>query len=191
MIKFDIEGSKVIISPETLTIKAFRDIWDYDKSPDKELASRMLTFVYHFMDLDSPFAGADYKERYELCRAENGLPKDMSEEESKLLEEACRMYDEEHLNDSAEKRFLRIWDEKIDQLRELVERTTPEIKSFISKTGEVKYTTNTSILTKIMNEMDALMKTKEALEARLKNKSTDIKIQGQKSLSMLESGEVT
>ena len=53
---FDIEDNNVKVSPEILTIKAFKDVWDLDTSKNKENAYRDFTYIYHMCDFNSPYS---------------------------------------------------------------------------------------------------------------------------------------
>lgn len=53
---FKYEGYKIVISEEALAIKAFRDIWNRDRSVSKDKAILELGFLYFFLDPRSDYA---------------------------------------------------------------------------------------------------------------------------------------
>lgn len=53
---FKYEGFKVVISPEALSIKCFKDIYDRDESEKKEIAMGELSFIYFYSDPRSDYA---------------------------------------------------------------------------------------------------------------------------------------
>lgn len=53
---FKYEGFKVTISPEAMTLKPFKDLWDRDKSKDKNDAINELSFIYFFVDPRSEYS---------------------------------------------------------------------------------------------------------------------------------------
>lgn len=52
---FTYEGYKLTISPEALVLKPFKQIWDRDKSKNKEKAMQELGFIYFFCDIRSDY----------------------------------------------------------------------------------------------------------------------------------------
>jgi len=66
---FTLKGSVPTITAEGLSIPAFKDIWDSDKSSQKEKAFSQLAYIYHCSDPRSPFSSIHYKEREPEVRA--------------------------------------------------------------------------------------------------------------------------
>ena len=52
---FEIVNSNVEFSPQALSIKAFKAIWDRDKAKDKFMAFKELSFVYYMADERSDY----------------------------------------------------------------------------------------------------------------------------------------
>lgn len=63
-------GRKVKIDPETLTVRAFNDIWNYDKTEKKDLASNLLTFVFTMNDERelNPFRDVAFDKKEAACK---------------------------------------------------------------------------------------------------------------------------
>lgn len=188
MIQFDLHDDKVQVDAASLLVQEFQDIWYWDKTKTKEKATRLLTFVYFFCDVDSPFANAPKSDKEGLCWKQARMPESISKEEQDMLNAACDRY--LSCNETAEKRFLLAWDDKLDQLRQLVIDTNPKIKEITTKNGEIKFNTNTAILTKIMTELDKLQDAKEKLEARIAKKNVGAVVKGQKTPSLLEQNKI-
>lgn len=88
---FKYDSYKVVISEEALCVKAFRDIWEADKSKDKSLATQELGYVYFMCDPRSDYMViADEGERSATIVEQEGLPKKWKP--SRLVEKAMEVY---------------------------------------------------------------------------------------------------
>lgn len=92
MIKlFKYEGYKIVISEEAFALKPFRQIWQRDKTINKDKALMELGFIYFFCDPRSEYQFlVDEKERMEAIKKGEGLPPKW--EPDKLLIEAMDFY---------------------------------------------------------------------------------------------------
>lgn len=92
MIKlFKYEGYKIVISEEAFTLKPFRQIWQRDKTINKEKALMELGFIYFFCDPRSDYQFlVDDNERLEAIKEGEGLPAKW--EPDKALKEAMDFY---------------------------------------------------------------------------------------------------
>ena len=92
MIKlFKYEGYKIVISEEAFALKPFRQIWQRDKTINKDKALMELGFIYFFCDPRSEYQFlVDEKERMEAIKEGEGLPPKW--EPDKLLIEAMDFY---------------------------------------------------------------------------------------------------
>lgn len=52
---FDIVGGDVVLNPQSLYIKPFRDIWKRDKDPNKEQATNEISYVVFLLHNLSPY----------------------------------------------------------------------------------------------------------------------------------------
>lgn len=52
---FELKNYQLTFSPQALSLKPFRDIWDMDFSKDKELAIKELSYIYYMCDDRSDF----------------------------------------------------------------------------------------------------------------------------------------
>lgn len=92
MIKlFKYEGYKIVISEEALALKPFRQIWQRDKTINKEKAIMELGFIYFFCDPRSDYQFlVDDNERLEAIKEGEGLPAKW--EPDKVIKEAMDFY---------------------------------------------------------------------------------------------------
>lgn len=92
MIKlFRYEGYKIVISEEAFALKPFRQIWQRDKTINKEKAIMELGFIYFFCDPRSDYQFlVDDNERLEAIKEGEGLPTKW--EPDKILKEAMDFY---------------------------------------------------------------------------------------------------
>ena len=73
LLKF--EGYKVVIEPELLTLKPFKQIWTRDMTVNKDKALAEIAFIYFMADPRSDYQYlVDDKERMEAIKEGEGLP---------------------------------------------------------------------------------------------------------------------
>ena len=91
---FEIKDDQVTFSPEALTLRPFRAIWDKDKSKGKKKAMAEMSAVYFYADYKSDFAEIlDKQEKLEVIKSVVvGMPKDW--EPSDKFDEAVEFYKE-------------------------------------------------------------------------------------------------
>lgn len=69
------EGYKVVIEPELLTLKPFKQIWTRDRTVNKDRALAEIAFIYFMADPRSDYQYlVDEKERMEAIKEGEGLP---------------------------------------------------------------------------------------------------------------------
>ncbi len=174
MMEFDMVKRRVRIKAKTIIIDALNRIWEADKTEDKDEATRYLTYVHLVSQIDpeAPYAKSAYDEVRLLAKRDLWKDYDhqFEEGENELLEEAIDQY--RNAYESVGDRTVRIFDTKIDQIRNLIEDTEPVITPSTTR-GQTTYASNFPILNKMMQELSNLMDTKEALEARVKKQSTE------------------
>ena len=88
---FKYEGYKLTISEEALLLKPFRELWERDKSADKNRALSEFGYMYFFCDPRSDYQYlVDEKERQKAIIEGEGLPKKWKPDE--LLNKAMQFY---------------------------------------------------------------------------------------------------
>lgn len=60
---FTLDNGRVKFSPEALTIKEFKEIWNKDSSKTKEQATEELAYVFYMSDYKSPYLSYDLSAR--------------------------------------------------------------------------------------------------------------------------------
>lgn len=65
---FDLVEDRVEIKPESLLIYPFSEIWKRDKSKDKSKAYKEITYIWFYIDFDSPFFEYTEEQRHQtIC----------------------------------------------------------------------------------------------------------------------------
>ena len=85
------EGYKVVIEPELLTLKPFKQIWTRDKTVNKDKALAEIAFIYFMTDPRSDYQYlVDDNERMEAIKEGEGLPAKWQPD--KVVTEAMNFY---------------------------------------------------------------------------------------------------
>lgn len=89
---FKYEGYKIVISEEAFALKPFRQIWQRDKTINKDKAIMELGFIYFFCDPRSDYQYlVDNNERMEAIKEGEGLPAKWQPD--KVVQEAMSFYE--------------------------------------------------------------------------------------------------
>lgn len=131
MLRFTILEGKLVIDPSILMIKEFTDILEYGQSKkDPKLANDMLLYVFFCCDLtgNNPMSDIDYRLKPGQAASRVFHKPDiehLSKKESALIDAAIDAYN--FLNETSLERAGLAYDQKIDEIRSLLERLTPEV----------------------------------------------------------------
>lgn len=186
MLKFRADRHRVVIDGLTLLVGPLRDFY-YSQSDDGA-ATDVLSYVHLVaqVDPDAPYFQARMDEVYILAaKGIWGLN----------YEERIKLDDYDHLVDAyveafdkPEVRLLRVYNHKIDQIQDMIEKTDPQIeKSTNLKIGTFTYVSNTEKLSKMMRELGPIMDQRDEIVERVKQtREKDKKIRGGKTESYLE-----
>lgn len=88
---FKYEGYKIVISEEAFALKAFRQIWNRDRSASKEKAIMELGYIYFMEDPRSDYQYIiDREERSDEIKKGEGLPDSWNPD--KAVQEAMQLY---------------------------------------------------------------------------------------------------
>lgn len=92
MIKlFRYEGYKIVVEPEALLLKPFKQIWQRDRTQSKDKAMMELGFIYFFCDSRSDYQYlTDEEQRKQAIKEGEGLPEKW--EPDKVVIEAMNYY---------------------------------------------------------------------------------------------------
>lgn len=88
---FKYEGYKIVISEEAFALKVFRQIWNRDRTANKDKAVMELGYIYFMVDPRSDYQYlVDKEERSNAIIEGEGLPANWKPD--KLIEEAMEFY---------------------------------------------------------------------------------------------------
>ena len=65
---FDMKDGKFIVDPNKIIIPPFKEIWERDKTKNKEVALNELSYIYFLADFESPYANFPEDERMERVK---------------------------------------------------------------------------------------------------------------------------
>lgn len=147
---FQFVNFQVKISEEALCIKAFRDIWERDKSKEKTRAQQELGFIYFYCDPRSDYMFLiDEDTRMEKIIEQEGMPKDWKPDEK--VNKAIEVY--KYLTTTSSSLLLQ-------DTRELINKVRSQLKeidlSLRDSNGKPIYTLNT--VTSTIKQIPGLIK---------------------------------
>lgn len=176
MIKlFKYEGYKIVISEEAFALKPFRQIWQRDKTVNKDRAIMELGFIYFYCDPRSDYQFlVDDKERLEAIKEGEGLPPKW--EPDKVLIEAMEFY----------KSFKPISALLLEDTRFMVNKFRTKLRELDFDNLEVKeFKEVTAIVKQITPLIRDLDEAEKALNSEMRNSS---KMRGQGEKTIFEDG---
>lgn len=176
MIKlFKYEGYKIVISEEAFALKPFRQIWQRDKTVNKDRAIMELGFIYFYCDPRSDYQFlVDDKERLEAIKEGEGLPAKW--EPDKVLIEAMEFY----------KSFKPISALLLEDTRFMVNKFRTKLRELDFDNLEVKeFKEVTAIVKQITPLIRDLDEAEKALNSEMRNSS---KMRGQGEKTIFEDG---
>jgi len=166
---FTIEGGNISVIPEVLLIKEFKELWDRDKAVNKDSAYLDFAFIYHTMDLRSPYRSYTADERDDV------VAKDIYGKKHKkdnLIEDARKKYIE--LNRSKSALLLEDTYNAVDKLREYFQEVSLTKKD---KNGKPIYSSKD--LVSNMKAISDVIKSLKSLEKEVeKEKIEEFAIRG-------------
>lgn len=187
MLKFTIMKGKVVLSPEIALFPELQTVYDM-KDGDKLLQS---IYYMHSRDKDNPFRDLD------LMVKESNVFMAIFKKESltalKLTKKAHAAYlVAEKLflkhNETAESRLHKSIDKKLDEISKLLDDTVPTIEESITKSGEVKYNSNLTIILNMFSKIEIIMKARTTLENSILKNESKGKLRGGGKSSFREMG---
>ena len=175
------EGYTLTIEPEALTIKSIKNLWNRDKSKNKERALSELGYIYFMVDPRSTYSYiTDMDSREEKIILEEGLPKGWKPD--KVVQDAMKSYKDSIITTS----YLLLEDTKfaVDNLRKYLR--SMDFTETDDK-GKPKYPVNTlaTAVNQVADLAEKLMKAERTVAQEIVENS---KMRGQKDKSILEDG---
>lgn len=178
---FKYEGYKVVISEEAFALKVFRQIWNRDRSINKDKAIMELGYIYFMVDPRSDYQYlVDEEERSKAIIEGEGLPENWKPD--KIVVEAMQFYSSIKSTSALLLEDTRV---AINKVRAFLK--TVDLKAVDDK-GKPIYTINsiTSTIKMIPQLIKDLDEAEKAIRADIQN--TSGKVRGQKEKSLLEDG---
>lgn len=189
MLKLNLTNHRITIDPLSLTIEPLRKVYEEDEDPLKRRSTDILSYVHLVsrIDMEAPFFSARADQVEELS-AINIWGKNYKHAHPDLS--VFRYLIEAYLEafDRPEVRIVVAYNDKIDQLQDMVEETVPAIEKSSNKTsGTFTYVSNTTQLMKVMKEIRVIINEKNELEEMIRQGAEkDTKRWGGRSESFLE-----
>ena len=178
---FRYEGYKVVISEEAFALKVFRQIWNRDRSVNKDKAIMELGYVYFMTDPRSDYQYiVDEDERSKAIIEGEGLPSNWKPD--KMIIEGMKFYEGMKSTSALLLEDTRV---AIDKVRKFLKEVNLEDTD---DKGRPIYTINsiTSTIKMIPQLIKDLDDAEKAIKADMQN--TSGKVRGQKEKSLLEDG---
>lgn len=188
-IRFKFRKQRIVTDATFFMFHEFVSIWKWDKAKNKDKAHSMLYFIYLLCDLsegnpikDEPL---EAKEEKAMKYSYGSKKTFFTKKELELLEPAIECYNK--YNNTAEERILTTFDNKAVELRNELEATVPETVEYDDFNG-TKFATNSDIITKGLQELNIIKRSKVGVIAAIKKEALTNKIRGQITLSPLSKG---
>lgn len=189
---FNIRKERIVTDPKFFLFKAFTDIWEWDKSENKDKAHKMLRFVYLLCDITEECPLKDVPVSKREAEALFHAYKDKSYKFTKIERELVSAAIDTYIkyNESAEERLLSEFDWKAEELRNKLEETMPEAETNIIN-GVTSFVSNSEIITKALKELDSVKKSKIAVISAIKREALSQRVRGAAALSPNSRGLIT
>jgi len=207
MLQFTVLDGKLIVDPSMLMRPEFVDILEYGKKKNKEeFATKMLLYIFYCCDLtkSNPISQVDYrmKEEQAAKMAFRGAAK-FTKKEQELVDAGIDAYN--FCNEGALERASLAYDQKIDEIRTLLEGLEPEVHAKykehmcdfcnelhsepINQVLEIEdYVSNDRIIANFAKQLNEIATYKlKALETAKKIENTG-RVRGDKGSSLIERG---
>lgn len=177
---FKYEGYKIVISEEAFALRIFRDIWERDKSSNKNKAIMELGYIYFMVDPRSDYQYlVDKEERSKAIIEGEGLPKTWKPDA--LIKEGLEFYGRFKTASALLLEDTRI---AVDKLRKLLREID---LSETDDKGKPIYTLNT--ITSTIKQVPELVKSlDEAEKIVTQEMKTTSSVRGQWDKTLLEDG---
>jgi len=135
LIQLDSNG-KLVISPETLALVPFKNIYNKDKTRNKETAFNDILGVYLMEGFLSPYHNYPDTIKEESILKDNKLDKDFYKRDD--IKEACEFYKEQQKNSLPTLRALNACDKGIERLCKELENPKSKIKDVIESISKIR-----------------------------------------------------
>lgn len=175
---FKYEGYKITISEEALLLKPFKEIWQRDKSKNKDKALQELGYIYFMSDPRSDYQYlVDEEERSKSIKEGEGIPNDWDPDKAVL--DAITFYKSFKPTSALLLEDTRFAVDKLRKLLREIDLTQTDDK------GKPIYTLNT--ITATIKQIPSLVKDLDEAEKTLSKEIMESsKVRGSQEKSMYE-----
>lgn len=155
---FTLQEHVLKIDPDTLVIPEFRVLWERDKSKDKAMAYKELSYVYYYADFKSSYQ--NYTEDDRESKVRDDFIRDSKWRADKDVIAAVAKYEEMQVTPTL--RLLQAAKVAVDKLAAYFRESEPEDRN---------YTSNLDKLGKIVESLDKLeekVKKEQSTQGRIR-----------------------
>lgn len=181
---FEIRKERIVLKPEFFLFKEFTDIYDWDRSPAKVRAHKMLRFIYLLCDITEDCQLKDIatakREAEALFYAYGSREYSFTPKEIELVTAGINCY--KKYSENAEERLLAEFDAKASTLRGALEKVIPETVPNVIN-GVTSFASNSDIITKALKELDSVKRMKGVVISAIKKDAMTQRVRGQIVLS--------
>jgi len=189
MLSFTIVKDRVVLDPNIVLMEDLHALYKKSRGP------KLLQIIYylHSRDEDNPFRDLD-----ELVVVENVLMvvfkkssfKDLklSAKEKTLFDKAEALFIKHNL--TSEARLEKAINKKIDEITIMLNDTTPTIEESTTRSGEVKFSTNLTIILNLFTKIETIMKSKTILQNTILRQEAKGRTKGGGTTSFREMGNL-
>lgn len=188
MISFTLSKGEIVLSPE---IVLFGELNNLYKMKDK--GEKLLRTVYymHSTEEKNPFSSIDEFVKEEsvfmaVFKVKSLEDLKLSKKEMAIYTAAADLY--ERFIHTPESRMNRSIDKKLDEISRMLDETVPTIEETVTKTGEVKFNSNLTIILSMFTKVEQIMKAKSTLQSVIAKQGIKGKRRGGGKSSFLEKG---
>jgi len=176
-IKFDIVDNRVLVKAADLEAKEMLAIWNADTTAHKEHASAHLAFIKQFCDLDGTFSDVDFREKERIVKGNVYNDSEYKHDKKWLPLINAGLAAFMRYNQTAERRLLPTYKNKVDQLRTAIDDANITLfDSYVPDPEDpeggkmVKVKATAEIIMGLMTSVDKVLITQANIEARIMKK---------------------
>ena len=189
MLNFTLVKGKIVLDPN---IVLFEELDELYKIKRGESLLRVI-YYHHSVDEENPFKDLDKRMVTEnilqaVFKKSNWKEIGLTEKEKAKYKAAEKLYIKH--NQTAEKRLYISIDKKLDEISFMLDETTPAIEETITKSGEIKFTTNLNIILNLFTKIETILKGKTVLESSIRNTENKGRLRGGGKSSFREKGMI-
>lgn len=182
----DLKDNKVIIAPECLLIDPFKSIWEADKTVEKIEATKVIKYLWFFIDFGSPYFMYQEEQRHDLIL--EYVLGDKNFKQPKNLESIIKSYLDANPRPAVE--MLSSAVEVVHKMKDFF-KSVDFTATQTNKMGVEEFTYDIDRITKAIMMMPKLIDSlNQATELAKKEQAGTSKVRGNAQTSMLEDNKL-